>query len=418
MRKSTLEPAVPSRRLLLGAGLASLGLPLSGCANLSRLQAVPELDQRRSVIPGFDAIRYVLGFDEDLRAMARELSRSWQREREASHGGDELIDILALSGGGDDGAFGAGLLNGWTLAGNRPTFKLVTGVSTGALIAPFAFLGPAYDERLREFYTKSRPEDILKLRGIIDVVFGDAVADSAPLQARIQANVDQALLDAVAQEYRRGRLLWVATTNLDSRRTVVWDLTRIAATPHPEALPLFRSLMLASASIPGAFPPVMIDVQVEGRRYQEMHVDGGTTSQVFVYPLSLNLASLRREHGRRAAQQLYVIRNSRIDPDVTEVERNSVSIAGRAMSTLIRAQGLGDLYRIYLQAQRDGLGFYLATIPGEFMFPKKVEFDTAYMASLFQLGFEQARGGYRWQRVPPFYEPGYRYGPSDSPSSQ
>jgi predicted acylesterase/phospholipase RssA len=190
--------------------------------------------------------------------------------------------FLALSGGGDQGAFGAGLLNGWTAAGDRPQFKLVTGISTGALIAPFAFLGSAYDAKLKELYTNISTRDVLKLRGYVAALTSDAMADTQPLRRMLARHVDRAMLDAIAAEYVKGRELWIATTNLDSRERYIWNLTRIAASRHPKALDLFHSLMIASAAIPGAFPPVLIDVEAAGRGYQEMHVDGGAMAPVFV----------------------------------------------------------------------------------------------------------------------------------------
>jgi predicted acylesterase/phospholipase RssA len=229
------------------------------------------------------------------------------------------------------------------------------------------------------------------------------MADTLPLRNVLRKHVDQALLDAIAAEYTKGRELWIATTNLDSRVRYIWNMTRIAATRHPRALDLFHSLMIASAAIPGAFPPVMIDVDAGGRRYQEMHVDGGAMAQVFVYPTGLDFEALAVENDSERQRTLYVIRNSRLDPDWAQVERRTLSIAGRAISSLIHTQGLGDLYRIFLTAQRDGLDFNLAYIPSHFNAPHKEEFDTEYMRALFALGYDMAAGGYPWEKVPPDY---------------
>jgi predicted acylesterase/phospholipase RssA len=245
----------------------------------------------------------------------------------------------------------------------------VTGISTGALIAPFAFLGPAYDAKLRELYTNISAKDILKLRTYVAALTSDAMADTQPLRRMLARHVDRAMLDAIAAEYVKGRELWIATTNLDSRQRYIWNLTRIATSQHPKALDLFHSLMIASAAIPGAFPPVLIDVEADGRAYQEMHVDGGAMAQVFVYPIGLDFEALAAEHNADRQRRLYVIRNSRLDPDWAQVERRTLSIAGRAISSLIHTQGVGDLYRIYLTAQRDGLDFNLAYIPAQFNAP-------------------------------------------------
>jgi predicted acylesterase/phospholipase RssA len=353
-------------------------------------------------------IRYRVGDPRHEAALAQEFVQAWKRERDhlASRGYRGSLPpttFLALSGGGDNGAFGAGLLAGWTAAGNRPEFKLVTGISTGALIAPFAFLGSAYDEKLKVLYTDTSAKDILATRWYLAAVTNDAMADTQPLRALLRKHVDRAFLTAIADEYAKGRELWIATTNLDSRVRYIWNMTRIAASQHPSALDLFHSLMIASAAIPGAFPPVMIDVEVGGRRYQEMHVDGGAMAQVFVYPIGLDFEALAVEHDAQRVRTLYVIRNSRLDPDWAQVERRTLSIAARAIASLIHTQGVGDLYRIFLTAQRDGLDFNLAYIPSTFNQPHTQDFDPEYMRPLYALGYAMAASGYPWEKAPPEY---------------
>jgi predicted acylesterase/phospholipase RssA len=273
---------------------------------------------------------------------------------------------------------------------------VVTGVSTGALIAPFAFLGPKYDYVIKRVYTETSQKDIFKKRGIVKGIFGDAMADTRPLAGVISAYVNRALLDEIAAEYAKGRLLLVGTANLDSLEPVIWNLTAIAASKDADATKLFANVLLASASIPGAFPPVMIDVNVGGTRYQEMHVDGGTMAQVFLYPPSLSLADAPQRK-----RLLYIIRNARLDPDWASVERRTLSIATRAISSLTRTQGIGDLYRIYATSQRDGLDFNLTYIPKTFDTPHNEEFDTAYMRSLFDVGFQAGKDARQWEKYPP-----------------
>ncbi|MBK1644838.1 patatin [Thiocapsa imhoffii] len=375
-----------------------------GCAGPVRKEAVPAAFTDQAVIPGMAEVRYRVGIDTE--ALQREGIASVRREQAflastGQRGGLPPATFLAVSGGGDNGAFGAGLLNGWTAAGDRPEFKLVTGVSTGALIAPFAFLGPAYDEQLKRFYTTTGPTDIARPRSLLAAVTSDALADNAPLWKLVSREVDQSLLDAIAREYDKGRLLFVATVDLDARQTVLWNLTKIAASKDPNALDLFRSLMIASASIPGAFPPVMIDVEANGQAYQEMHVDGGTMSQVFVYPPSLDIEALSRKLGTQRERRAYIIRNARLDPEWAQVERRTMSIAGRAISSLIHTQGIGDLYRIYLTSDRDGVDFNLAYVPASFNVPHREEFDTEFMRALYQTGYDMAAEGYPWEKAPP-----------------
>jgi patatin-like phospholipase len=230
---------------------------------------------------------------------------------------------------------------GWTAAGTRPSFKLVTGVSTGALIAPFAFLGPHYDDQLKAVYTTISSRDVLEARWFTAAVLGDAMADNTPLYKTVSRYVDQSMLDAIAAEYAKGRLLLIGTTNLDARRPVIWNIGQLAASGNPKALDLFRRILVASAAIPGAFPPTMIDVEVGGKAYQEMHVDGGATSQVFVYPPSLSIAELSRANKLVRERRLYVIRNARLDPDWAQVDRQTLGITSRAIASLTRPRAWG-----------------------------------------------------------------------------
>jgi hypothetical protein len=385
-------------------------LLLQGCATPQRREAVPVGLQNKAEIPGLSGVRYNPTNPLDIAEMTREGMESVKREQDylaaTGHQGPlPPANFLAISGGGDDGAFGAGLLNGWTAAGDRPQFKLVTGISTGALIAPFAFLGPEYDATLKEVYTSSSPKDILEKRGMLAAVFDDAMADNKPLWNVVEKKVDRAMLEAIAAEYKKGRLLQVGTTDLDARRPVIWNLTKIAASGHPKALELFHTLMLASAAIPGAFPPVMIDVEADGKPYQEMHVDGGAVAQVFAYPPSIRLKELSRENHIQRERRLYLIRNARLDAQWAQVERNTMSIAARAISSLIQFQGVGDLYRIYATTQRDGVDYNLAYIPPSFNAPHKEDFDTEYMRQLFDTGYRMAAKGYPWQKTPPAFIP-------------
>ncbi|AFL75519.1 patatin-like phospholipase family protein [Thiocystis violascens] len=377
-----------------------------GCVGPVRKDAVPVSLTAQATVPGLPEVRYRIGVDD--AALLAEGIASLRREQahlaaQGHRGSLPPATFLAVSGGGDNGAFAAGLLNGWTAAGGRPEFKLVTGVSTGALIAPFAFLGSAYNHRLKTFYTTVSPRDIVKPRSLLAAVTSDALADNAPLWSRVAQEVDQPLLDAIAREYAKGRLLFVGTVDLDARQGVLWNLTRIAASPDPRALKLFRSILIASAAIPGAFPPVMIDVEAAGRHYQEMHVDGGAMAQTFVYPPSLKLKAVSQREQIDRERRVYVIRNARMDPEWAQVDRRTLSIVGRAISSLLISQGVGDLYRIYLTAQRDGVDFNLAYIPSSFNAPHREEFDTDYMRALFQTGYDLAAKGYSWKKTPPGY---------------
>jgi predicted acylesterase/phospholipase RssA len=384
---------------------AVLGL-LQGCSTPSRLAAVPKEQQAAATVGDMTGIRYWQ--KADLALMQQDGIDAFKREAElfaaAGHTGPlPPANYLAISGGGEDGAFGAGLLNGWTEAGTRPEFKLVTGISTGALTAPFAFLGPAYDQQLKEVYTTISAKDVLEERGMLAPLFDDALTDNAPLRRLVAKYVNPDMLKAIAAEHAKGRILLIGTTNIDARRPVIWNIGKIAASGNPQALDLVHDILVASTAVPAAFPPTMIDVEVNGALYQEMHVDGGASAQVFVYPPSLHVGQISSEAHITRERRVFVIRNGRLDPDWADTERQVLSIAGRAVSSLIQNQGVGDLYRIYATTERDGVDFNLAYIPASFDVPLTEPFEQHYMDELFELGYELGRAGYPWENVPPGY---------------
>jgi len=373
-----------------------------------RLSAVPQELTQRAQIPGIPNARYFVGMETE--SFVRDVLAARQREqdylaRSGQTGEMPPVALLALSGGGDKGAFGSGLLNGWTAKGDRPTFKAVTGISTGALLAPFAFLGSDYDDILKEVFTTIGPTDVLSRRSILAAIENDGMADNRPLWTLISKHIDEALLAAIAEQHANGRILLIGTSNLDARQPVIWNMGNIAASGAPGALDLFRSILLASAAIPGAFPPTMIRVEIDGQAYDEMHVDGGTSSQVFLYPPSM--PSVARSLGTEMIGRTgtaYVIRNSWLQSTYDPSERRTINIAARAISSLIQSQGFGDLYRIYLTAQRDGFDFNLAFIGSEFTYEPVEQFDTGFMNALYDYGYGLGKGGYPWQKIPPGWE--------------
>jgi len=383
--------------------LVALVCGAGGCGPLTVRTPVPKDSVSDAQIPGIKAARW--WGDAVSEEYKNTISSMVTQEREvrALKPGEPMppAEFLAISGGGADGAYGAGLLCGWTAHGDRPMFKVVTGVSTGALSAPFAFLGPEYDAKLKEVYTTTSSSHIFVLNGVFTILRGDSVASSGPLSDLTKQYIDDSVLKAIAAEHAKGRRLLIATTNLDCQRPVVWDMGAIASSGDPGALELFRKIMVASASIPGFFPPVYLKVDVKGSVFDEMHVDAGTCSQVFMYPAALDVESMTQEQQIDRQRRLYIIRNARVAPDWVEVRPRLLPIAGRSISTLIKTQGLGDLFRIYLLARRDNVDYNLAHIPDDLMVTRTEEFDTKVMNQLFELGFNQAREGYPWRKEPP-----------------
>ncbi len=386
-------------------------LILAACATPSRLPAVPrELSDRATVLNN-PAVR---SWDDELNPQFREeMVRAAKKEFELRAKAGDTSPLgpayyLAISGGGANGAYGAGLLNGWTAAATRPEFKVVTGISTGALTAPFAFLGPKYDERLKAVYTSVTTKEIALPRGFLAALYDDAMMGTKPLQTLLKSLVDEPMMREIAAEYARGRILFIATTNLDINRGVIWNIGAIASSGDPHALDIIHEVLLASAAIPAAFPPVMIDVQVDGKTYQEMHVDGGCKAQVFLYPPSLALKQESEARGIHRDRVAYIIRNARLDVDWASTERLTMSIASRAIDSLIQTQGIGDLYRLYLTTKRDGVDFNLAYIPATFNAKPTESFDPVYMTKLFDVGYRAATqpGGYVWDKMPPGFVEG------------
>jgi hypothetical protein len=377
---------------------------LSGCSTVPLRNPVPATLRQVPQLPGISDARFwgddiPLHIEKRMRTMTKSEVRT---KYPALFGRPH--NYLAISGGGSNGAFGAGLLIGWTQTGDRPEFQMVTGVSTGALIAPWAFLGPAFDPVLKEVYTTISTKDIMDRRNLFKILFSDAAADSTPLLETIQRYVSDDVIASIAEEHRTGRRLYLGTTDLDQMRPRIWDIGAIASSGQPGSKELVHRIMLASASIPGVFPPVRIEVEADGQFYDELHVDGGTTSQVFVYPAALNWRSLLKLLEVPGAANIYVIRNSALKPDREAVEPKLASIAGRSISSLIRTQGIGDLYLIFMLARRDGGNYRLAYIPDDFDEESKEPFDTAYMNKLFERGYEMSKNGYPWDETPPGWE--------------
>jgi predicted acylesterase/phospholipase RssA len=400
-RRRRLQWAVPIMRALTSRALMLLALLfVAGCSAITPRNALPEAAAARSEPAGFRGIRYwgdetapVAGQSDpgNADAMAVSFTRSEPRRQ---------LNLLAISGGAEDGAFGAGLLAGWGDAGNRPSFDLVTGVSSGALIAPFVFLGRERDGQLREIFTKYGRKDIFTYN-VSDLVQGAALLDDTPLAQLIEKYIDLEFIREVARERRKGRVLLIGTTNLDAQRPVLWDMGRIAASDTPEALELFRKVLLASATLPGVFAPVRIKVRVGNQDYDELHVDGGVTRQVFIAPSIMRLVSGGPGRKTVSGSRLYVIRNGRIDPQFKPVSPNVLSVTRRSLSTLIKNQSIGDLYRIYSMAQQGGVDFNLASIPTDFDQQTDEPFDQKYMSALFDRGYDTGRRGYPWLKSLP-----------------
>ncbi len=391
------QPCHFIRRCLLLTCLMLLG----ACSSILR-SPVPEDIHLQASVLGHQDFRF-WGDQQDLELHPAFTLPNQKEALEASYGGimHTQHHYLAISGGGADGAYGAGVLMGWSEQGTRPEFTMVTGISTGALTAPFAFLGSAYDQRLKELYTTLDTTSIFNRRSIFTILRGDSVVDSTPLSDKLEQHITDQIITEIAKQYRRGRSLHIGTTNLDAGRPVIWNIGRIANSGHPQAPQLIRQILLASASIPGMFPPAYIAVQgPDGRTYQEMHVDGGTSSQMFLYPSRTNWAQLMKLLDVQGTPTAYLIRNSRVLPQYQPVPARVPDIAARSVASLIRTQGIGDIYRIVAITNRDGVDVKLTWIPTTGITdPGEEVFDPVYMSALFEYGYQRAISGLAWSKI-------------------
>lgn len=363
-----------------------LALSLAGCGTLSRTDYSAAEATRPNVLDV-----------SDLRYFADDPSRTLHALRpEAAV--DGKITYLALSGGGANGAFGAGFLAGLSDAGRRPEFSAVSGVSTGALIAPFAFLGPRYDRMLRQLYTSGIAASLVEGQGPLSILSTAGPFANNRLKQLVDNYVDEKLLRAIAAERAKGRMLLVITTNLDTQRTNIWDMGKIAQAGTPEALTLFRNLLTASASIPVIFPPVLIDVETNGRHFKEMHVDGGVTSPVLTLPEPF---LFRGRSMPGPPIDLYVLINNKIDHDFQLVRGDTRSIAARSASTLVKVQTRSTIFDSYNLTRRNNFQFNLAYIGGEFSDGGEDDFSTSYMRALYQYGYTKGLSQKAWVHEPP-----------------
>jgi len=391
-------------RWMRAAPVIAMAIGLGGCLAASDRAAVPGPEIGAARVNGYGEIRF--WGDEVTPTVEAAIRRQYRQVRQAALGGEPEIstrkaDFLAISGGGGDGAYAAGFLSGWTRSGQRPRFEVVTGVSTGALAAPFAFLGPHYDGVLRDIYTRYGDNDLVVDRGILGFL-GSSRYDTAPLKRIIEQYMTDEVLEAIAREYAKGRRLLVQTTNIDAQRPVIWDLSAIAASHQPDRRDLIVRVLLASSAIPGAFPPVRIQVNADGRSYDELHVDGGVTAQIFFAPPRTRLAGFEQTaFGGTRERTLYVIRNGKLAPDYKPTEEGVLPLAIRSITTLTKYQGLSDLRRLDRLAREDNARLLFTSIPPAFTKAARSDFDREYMGELFLVGEQMGLLGRAWRSGPP-----------------
>jgi predicted patatin/cPLA2 family phospholipase len=382
------QPRRPRAAACVLAALFAALLAIAGCSTAPPRVAYTQQEQAEAVIPGIPGAR--LWADDPAIATGRRsvVSRSTQVQP----------TILALSGGGADGAFGAGLLSGWSARGTRPQFTFVTGSSAGALLAPYAFLGPSYDETIKGVFAAGEMANLLQTDPF-SALFGASLFKSAPLRELIARHVDAALLQAIAREYRTGRRLYIVTTNIDAQRTAIWDMGKIAESGDPGALELFRSVMAASATVPGVFSPVLIDVEANGRQFAEMHVDGGVTNNVLIVPEAV-LVSGTPLFPPESRPKVYVIINGKLSPYFEVVQASTLTIVRRSFETSVRANTRNTLLASLQFSKGKNWEFNIAAIDADYPNSSGDIFDPTYMGQLFDYGYQRGRSGKLFQSTP------------------
>ena len=393
----------PNNKGWLATGLIIiLLLGASGCATLPRNPVPLDLLYEAEVVgaPGVRAWggEYSQAFQDDFITSVKQEKEHYFTNSET---GEKRYAALAISGGGSNGAFGAGFLYGWSSTQHRPVFKIVTGISTGALIAPFAFLGSEYDEVLKEVYTTISTNNIVDRLSIFSILAeSESFTRTTPLKALIETYIDLTFLEQIAKAHDEGRRLYIGTTHMDAQRLVIWNMGLISQFGTPEALNLFQKVLLASASIPSAMPPVLINVAVRGQDYDEMHADGGTTTQVFFHGGTINLIEVGKETGiemdEGAFAQLYILRNGQIAPQPRQISRNLQDISSRALDTMIKTAALNNMYRMYVFSQQEQSQFYYAGIPGDYVSEATEPFDRDEMERLFEIGRQLGASENAW----------------------
>ncbi|WP_375409648.1 patatin-like phospholipase family protein [uncultured Methylobacterium sp.] len=371
--------------------VTALAGQLAACSSIARIAYTAE-EAAAAAVPGMDP---------GVRAYADASESTFTGMVARPDARKAPFAYLALSGGGGDGAFGAGILNGWTESGKRPEFALVSGVSTGALIAPFAFLGSGYDSTLTEIYTSGIASTLVQSPSVTNVLFGSGLFGDGRLRDLVGRFVTPDLLVAVAEAHAKGRRLLVVTTNLDSQRAVIWNMGAIAASGGPNAVSLFRDVLTASASIPAVFPPQLIDVQDGPKAFQEMHVDGSVVTPVFTLPQSFLLRDGRLNNPGGKAD-IYVVINGRLEPEFDLAQNNTLSIVERSFTTASRSRSRATMASTYAFTRANGIGFNLTYIDKTAPNTNAARgFDTAYMRSLYQDGYEKGRTGSFWLKNVP-----------------
>jgi hypothetical protein len=401
MRLSARHPATTAALFsaLLAASAGCLHRQTTNCPT----PASSGLNTRDLIDPAAQAdVEALTGVDRFTEASEKVGVRIREELLKDAPPGRPPRNVLCLSGGGSYGAYSAGVMIGWTARGDRPCFDVVTGISTGALVAPFAFLGPKYDDELRRFYTTSTNKDIFTKRYVRGLLGGESFTDTAPLRRQVAQVVSPEMIAELAEAHRAGRRLMIGTTEAEGHRFIVWDIGAMACRNGPHDRDLMIDVLVASASIPGFFPPTKIDVYVDGECHTERHVDGGVSQGLFFYPPYVAPEQRTRQTLNLVGTNVYIIVAGKLHLDAEVMHSTALSQAGEAVSTVIAAQTRGDLQRLWTYCLINGMSYHLTAIPTAYPdLGSAAEFDTKAMTALFEEGCRVIGSGSAWRTTPP-----------------
>ena len=368
-------------------------LVLSGCAHVRN--AVPESLVGTATVIGMSDIRYYTDKPNSFAMLRKGLLVSFKEEDKSAYlvDGIKTYPVLIIGGGVSNSAYGIGLLNGWLKQGTRPVFKIVTGYSSGSIIAIATFSGKDYEDRLAKLFISISTKDVIRQKNILSILFGNSLYSSTLFAKKIDEIMDENLIARIAQEHAKGRRLYVGTTDLDAQGFVIWDMGALASKGGPDALKMFRKIVLASCSFPATLPPVYFQVEAGGKRYDEMHADGGAVGGIFYIDQLVGNLGFRT--------WLYVLNCCYMSPHSRQVEDSLTAITSRLIEVHTAAKMAGDTYRLYAFAKERGWDYNLAYIPEDFVPQQKEMFDKQEMRRLFKRGYDDAIFGYKWHKAPP-----------------
>lgn len=402
------DDATPRQALARIALVAMASLAIAGCAGTQR-PTPPPSDAEVTVPWGAVSDTHLDSQvnDEFRRRIVTKMRDKVTRDRAESGDDSVIYRALTLSGGGSGGAYGVGIMSGWTARGDRPEFDVVTGISTGALMATHVFLGPEFDEHL-SVYTSISNDDVFRTKSKLGALRSDSMFDTAPLRRLLASIITPAILDRVAAEYAKGRLLFIGTTNLDADDFTIWDMGAIAASDREDKLEHYIDVVMASASVPIVFPPVYIEVEGENGRYTQMHVDGGVQQTAFFFDFVADRREAIEELGIGDEDlhiELYLLNNSPVSyaRQYRPVEGRTMAIAEATVYSFLNKVTLTSIYRIWVLAMASGADFNMTSIPGELQGNAEgLDFDPDRLRGLYDYGYNKMLDRTAWlsQRAP------------------